>query len=93
MVKKGKTIGNNGFKLLPNPAKSNLQLIAPNNIETGKYQVTVTDAKGKVIIQVQEVITSGATISMKVSNLAAGNYFLTVAKENILIYSGGFIKL
>lgn len=92
-VKKGKIIVTNGFKLLPNPAKSNLQLMAPTDFETGKYQVTVTDAKGKVIIQVQEVITSGSTINMKVSNLAAGNYFLTVSKENNLIYSGGFIKL
>lgn len=78
---------------MPNPAKSNLQLIAPTDFETGKYQVSISDAKGKVIIQVQEVITSGSTINMKVSSLAAGNYFLTVATENNLIYSGGFIKL
>lgn len=72
----------NGFKVYPNPASSNLQIGMPKSDNEMQVTVRLVDALGRVVMEHEGNYTSGAVAQFNVSNLPEGVYFLSVQADN-----------
>ena len=73
----------------PNPLVGNLLRLKTNNLTKGKYQATIIDALGRVILQ-KQIIVDNTTTEILIQLDAkprAGNYYLQIAGENTKITS------
>ena len=73
---------NANFTVYPNPTKDVLNIEFDNNqMEQESVQFHITDNSGRIIQSVIHPI-NGRTVSLNMSSLAAGTYFLTVITAN-----------
>ncbi|RYY87886.1 MAG: T9SS type A sorting domain-containing protein [Chitinophagaceae bacterium] len=80
--------------LMPNPARNNVTLQLTLTSAQNNVQIVLTDAIGKQIRLVKRAVSAGTTqISMNVSSLAAGKYFIRVYADNKLIGTRELVKL
>jgi hypothetical protein len=73
----------------PNPLVGNLLRLKTSNLTKGKYQATIMDALGRVILQ-KQIIADNTTTEILIQLDAkprAGNYYLQIAGENTKITS------
>lgn len=84
-----KVSGNDSFKIYPNPAKDNLNIVFQAG--TGDYNITVTDMLGRTVINTNYKSLFGAqNIKLPVSQLNAGHYIMTINDGNSS-YSSKFV--
>jgi alpha-tubulin suppressor-like RCC1 family protein len=73
----------------PNPLVGNLLRLKTNNLTKGKYQATIIDALGRVILK-KQIIINNATTEILIhfdAKPRVGNYYLQIAGENTKITS------
>ena len=81
------------LKLSPNPAKSMIALLFPNDCATKPVSIKITDEKGSVVDTWKEIMQANKTLTYSISVLTSGQYFLVVEDENNLFYQATFQKL
>lgn len=68
--------------VFPNPVRETLQ-VDFKGIPTGTYKMVLVDAIGKRIYESQAVVTENAKrFEIKLNEIAAGNYFLTLSGKD-----------
>lgn len=73
---------NQEILVYPNPVKENLQ-INFKGIKTGDYKLVMVDALGKLIYNSQMSLSeSSQNFHLKMTDVAAGNYFLSIEGSN-----------
>jgi len=73
----------------PNPLVGNLLRLKTNNLTKGKYQATIIDALGRVILK-KQIIVDNTTTEILIhldAKPRVGNYYLQIAGENTKITS------
>lgn len=65
------------FKIFPNPAKSKIQVVLPNDLDQ-KYKAYISDVTGRVVLKT-DFYNEG---KIDVSSLNSGTYYLKLAGEN-----------
>ncbi len=72
----------NSMSIYPNPVKSNTS-VSFKNTYRGKAMLVITDAAGKRLQTIQTVVNAGINVKpINTSNLAAGNYMVSLIDEN-----------
>ncbi|MCY7423017.1 MAG: T9SS type A sorting domain-containing protein, partial [Chitinophagaceae bacterium] len=79
--------GKGGIISYPNPVHATLTVLLP--INTGKVQLRITDAAGKLV---QNITTQNSLNTINTHLLAGGMYILEVLNANRVVYSSKFIK-
>ncbi len=70
-----------GLLVFPNPVRDELN-ISFSGMTYGKYTVRLSDAAGKIILESGTEVSAGNhTLAIKVNEVAAGNYFLTISGQ------------
>jgi hypothetical protein len=69
-----------GFGIYPNPANSELSVRFDENLDV--ENVSVLDLKGKLILQQSPNAANGSNLSLDISGIAAGAYFVNVLSQH-----------
>ncbi|MEO7313155.1 MAG: T9SS type A sorting domain-containing protein [Chitinophagaceae bacterium] len=80
-------LGKGGIVSYPNPVHAALTVLLP--INTGKVQLRITDATGKLV---QNITTETSVNTINTNLLSSGMYLLEVMNANKVVYSSKFIK-
>jgi hypothetical protein len=91
-IRKARLVGENLFRLSPNPAKDEIILTLPPKFKNNKCLVRLNDSKGAVVYR-QDIQVNTKTIKTIVANLPGGNYFLTLESDGKIVFSERFVKL
>jgi Secretion system C-terminal sorting domain len=81
------------FKILPNPARTLLEISLPGRYTNGKIKLCIIDAAGAVAISKQLQYTAGKNISINIAALATGTYFIIVDRGGSLLCKKQFEKI
>ncbi len=66
----------------PNPFTNGIQIIVNNADEKAAYTAILTDVQGKVVLQTEGLLTDVNQQLAAISNIASGNYFLSVNSKD-----------
>jgi endonuclease I len=80
---------NGGMNIFPNPAVSHVIIAFDQPLKAGS-QLKVADIAGKTVIN-ETLITTENNLKLKVSQLPAGRYFVTIINNDNLL-NGSFLK-
>ena len=80
-----------GITIVPNPVHDVLRVRFSAAL-TGTVQMQISDANGTIWLQKNTVVAGSQTISVPVSNLASGMYYLKLVTEK-QVYTAKWIKL
>jgi hypothetical protein len=84
---------NTGLAVYPNPAANNIQVDFSGSVDSPEVQLQVINAFGKVVHrQIQAASTVYNSVSLPLSHLPAGTYYLVVVK-NGKKESKAFVKI
>jgi hypothetical protein len=80
------------IKISPNPAMDWILLELPDNVTLGDVELNIYNIFGQEVVG-RDVIPSGRMISLNISSLSSGLYFILSKDSRHGIFSGKFIKV
>ncbi len=73
------------FTLFPNPASENVTIRYESTLELGKLELRILSVSGEVVSQQEVDFSNGNQVTIPLSNLKKGVYFLDLEKEGVSI--------
>lgn len=81
------------IRIVPNPAYKELKLLFDNPPLKGPFNIKIIDVRGATISTKAYLLESSGSITLDVSNLVSGQYFLVIENGNKLVFSEVFTKI
>ncbi|MEO5998163.1 MAG: T9SS type A sorting domain-containing protein [Chitinophagaceae bacterium] len=83
---------NETLRIIPNPVDKVLQILFNATSVKDWLVLKIVDVSGATVISKEVYIETGKREEVKVGNLVTGHYFLTLSKNNDVIYYKTFLK-